>query len=295
LTHRPDSIVGRVTFSICARSVDGESLGVAVASKFLAVGAYVPVAEAGTGAIATQSFANLAFRKSGLALLRQGHRAQETLDMLVGPDDRRSERQVGIVDARGGSATFTGQDCNNWAGGVTGDGYAIQGNILSGEQVVRSMENAWLATASEPDLTRRLLTALRAGDEAGGDRRGRQSASLLVVSPGAGYGGGNDVLCDLRVDDHIEPVTELAKLLDLHDLYFGSPRDEDLLPLEGAILDEVARLLVLVGFASDKNSPEDVHSALFKWAGVENLEERVPDANVIDSVVLGVLKQRAAN
>jgi uncharacterized Ntn-hydrolase superfamily protein len=284
-----------VTFSICARSDDGKFLGVAVASKFLAVGAYVPVAEVGLGAIATQSFANLAFRKEGLAFLARGYGAQETLDILVGADDRRSERQVGIVDSSGRSATFTGEDCNSWAGGVKGDGYAIQGNILVGEVVVRSMEQAWVASVGEPDLSRRLLAAIRAGDDAGGDRRGRQSASLLVVSPGAGYGGGNDVLADLRVDDHPEPVKELAKLLDLRDLYFGSPRPEDLLPLDGATLEEVAGLLAGVGFAPDGGALQDVQRALFGWASVENLEERVSDSDVIDSVVLEVLRQSAAS
>ena len=281
-----------MTFSICARSEDGSSFGVAVASKFLAVGAYVPVAEAGTGAIATQSYANLAFRKEGLALLDAGHDAQWALDALVADDDRRSERQVGIVDAQGGSATFTGEECNSWAGGVHGVGYAIQGNILTGPQVVQSMEEAWMQSAAEPALARRLLGALVAGDQAGGDRRGKQSASLLVVSHGAGYGGGNDVLADLRVDDHSEPVSELARLLGLHDLYFGSPRPEDLLVLEGGLLTEVADMLGRVGFVPRGGDASEVRQALWDWAGVENLEERIPESNVIDSVVLHVLREQ---
>ena len=284
-----------MTFSIVARSDDGNCLGVAVASKFLAVGAYVPALEAGTGAIATQSYANLAFRAEGLALLREGNGAQRTLDALIAGDDRRSERQVGIVDASGGAATFTGDECNSWAGGVRADGYAIQGNILVGPEVVRSMEEAWLASKGEPALSRRLLAALRAGDAAGGDRRGRQSASVFVVSPGAGYGGGNDVLADLRTDDHHEPITELTRLLDLHDLYFGSPRPEDLLDLEGVVLIEVAEMLGRLGFTPKGTEAGDVRQALWDWAGVENLEERVPEANVIDSVVLEVLRQRAAS
>jgi uncharacterized Ntn-hydrolase superfamily protein len=282
-----------LTFSIAARSDDGTCLGVAVASKFLAVGAYVPAAQAGTGAIATQSYANLAFRTEGLALLREGLDAQQTLDALVAGDDRRSERQVGIVDARGGAATFTGEDCNSWAGGVCAVGYAIQGNILTGPDVVRSMEGAWLNSEGAPALSRRLLRALSAGDAAGGDRRGRQSAALFVVSPGAGYGGGNDVLADLRVDDARDPITELSRLLDLHDLYFGSPRPEDLLPLEGAVLTEVAEMLGRVGFTPRGAAAGDVRQALWDWAGVENLEERVPEASVIDSVVLEVLKKHA--
>lgn len=283
-----------MTFSICARSEDGSSLGVAVASKFLAVGAYVPVAEAGAGAIATQSYANLAFRKEGLALLGAGNDAQKTLDTLVAGDDRRSERQVGIVDSLGRSATFTGEECNSWAGGVQGLGYAIQGNVLTGPEVVQSMEEAWIHSATEPALARRLLAALAAGDEAGGDRRGRQSASLLVVSHGAGYGGGNDVLADLRVDDHSEPVSELARLLGLHDLYFGSPRPEDLMVLEGRLLTDVAAMLGRVGFVPRGPGAGEVRQALWDWAGVENLEERVPESNVIDSVVLEVLRERAS-
>jgi uncharacterized Ntn-hydrolase superfamily protein len=287
-----------LTFSIVARSDDGNSWGVAVASKFLAVGAYVPAAEAGTGAIATQSYANLAFRSEGLALLRTSLGARRTLDTLVAGDDRRSERQVGIVDSLGGAATFTGEDCNSWAGGRCADGYAIQGNILTGEEVVRSMEEAWLASSGEPALSLRLLAALAAGDASGGDRRGRQSAALLVVSPGAGYGGGNDVLADLRIDDHREPVAELARLLELHDLYFGTSRPEDLLALEGPVLTEVVDLLGRIGFAPRGTGAVDVRQALWEWAGVENLEERVPEIDgpesyAIDSVVLGVLRERA--
>ena len=281
-----------MTFSIVARSNDASSWGVAVASKFLAVGAYVPAAEAGTGAIATQSYANLAYRRGGLALLKAGSDAQQTLDSLVSGDDRREQRQVGLVDAHGRAATFTGTECNPWAGGVAGDGYAIQGNILTGPEVVGSMHEAWLASKDEPALARRLFAALSAGDSAGGDRRGRQSAALLVVSPGAGYGGGNDVLADLRVDDDPEPLTELARLLDLHDLYFGTSREEDLLPLKGPLVSEVGSLLASVGHTPCSEQPADVRQALWDWAGVENLEERVPESEVIDPVVLRVLRDR---
>ena len=243
-----------MTFSIVARSPDGSSWGVAVASKFLAVGAYVPIAEAGAGALATQSYANLAFRREGLALLRAGNSADLTMGALIDPDDRREERQVGIVDSAGGSASFTGSACNSWAGGRTGHGYAIQGNILTGPDVVEAMEESWLESfrgRGEPEpapnagmpLAHRLFQALSAGDSAGGDRRGRQSAALLVVSAGAGYGGGNDVVADLRVDDHAQPLTELARLLDLHELYFGTSPVESMLPLSGDLLSEVSELL----------------------------------------------------
>ena len=164
-----------MTFSIAA--TDGTAWGVAVASKFLGVGVAVPAAAAGVGAIATQAWANLTYRPEGLALLRTGHDAQETIDILTTGDELRDERQVGIVDANGNSATYTGAKCHDWAGGVTGDNYAIQGNILTGPEVVEAMAEAWLSSDEAAPLTRRLLTALIAGDEAGGDRRGRQSAA----------------------------------------------------------------------------------------------------------------------
>src|SRR3954471_15672703 len=216
-----------MTFSIVA-TADGQ-WGVAVASKFLAVGAAVPAAEWGVGAVATQSFANLAYRPDGLRMLREGRSAQETLDALTAPDELREQRQAGIVDRDGRAATWTGSECHPWAGGRTGDGWAAQGNILTGPEVVDALAEAF-ETSTGP-LSRRLADALLAGDRAGGDRRGRQSAVLLVVSEGGGYGGGSDVLVDLRVDDHPDPVTELQRLLDLHTLYFGKP--EKTLPLEG--------------------------------------------------------------
>jgi uncharacterized Ntn-hydrolase superfamily protein len=274
-----------MTFSIVARGADGTSFGVAVASKFLAVGAAVPAAEAGIGAIASQAYANLAYRSEGLAQLRAGRSAQLTLDTLVATDDKRESRQAGIVDAAGAAATFTGNECNPWAGGVTGDGYAIQGNILIGPEVVVAMEQAWLGSGPNGPLARRLLAGLTAGDDAGGDRRGRQSAALLVVSPEGGYGGGSDVLADLRVDDHAAPVVELARLLDLHDLYFGEPDPDTLLDLEGDLAAEVRALLARRGFADD-----DIDTALAAWAGIENYEERLV-AGKIDPLVLAKLRE----
>jgi uncharacterized Ntn-hydrolase superfamily protein len=273
-----------MTFSIVARSADGTSFGVAVASKFLAVGAAVPAAEAGIGAIATQAYANLAYRTDGLAQLRGGRSAQLTLDTLVATDDNRRVRQAGIVDAAGAAATFTGFECNPWAGGVTGDGYAIQGNILVGPQVVDGMERAWLESDAEDPLARRLLAALTAGDDAGGDRRGRQSAALLVVTPEGGYGGGSDVLIDLRVDDHAAPVAELARLLGLHDLYFGKPDPDTLLDLDGELASEVFGLLAERGFVDD-----NIDAALASWAGIENFEERLVPGK-IDPVILAKLR-----
>ena len=265
-----------MTFSLVARSADGSQWGVAVASKFLAVGAAVPAAKYGVGAIATQSLANLAYRPDGLRMLTEGRTAQEVLDALTAADDVRDQRQAGIVDRDGNAATFTGDGCHAWAGGRTGAGYAAQGNILTGPEVVDALADAFEGTAGT--LAHRLTTALLAGDRAGGDRRGRQSAALLVVSENGGYGGGSDVLVDLRIDDHPDPVPELGRLLDLHDLYFGKPDPDALLPLTGELLDEVQDRLARLGYET-----------LDAWAGVENYEERmVPDC--IDPVVLDKLR-----
>jgi uncharacterized Ntn-hydrolase superfamily protein len=276
-----------MTFSIVARGADGTSWGVAVASKFLGAGALVPAAEAGAGAIATQSYANLAYRPEGLRLLRAGRSAQDVLDELTGGDPARATRQAGVVDREGGAATFTGEGCHPWAGGVTGEGYAIQGNVLSGEDVIAAMEAAWRDAPGDLALARRLLAALRAGDEAGGDRRGRQSAALLVVSEDGGYGGGSDVVVDLRVDDHPRPITELTRLLDLHDLHFGKPDPATLLPLEGAVANEVTRLLAALGYPAG-----DLGTALAEWAGMENFEERLEPGH-IDPLVLAQLREAA--
>ncbi|WP_067501103.1 DUF1028 domain-containing protein [Actinoplanes sp. TFC3] len=273
-----------MTFSIVARSADGQSLGVAVASKFLGVGAAVPAALADVGAVATQSYANLAYRPQALALLATGVAAPETVAALIagdaGPVDHR---QVGVVGPGGPGATFTGGACHDWAGGVAGDGFAIQGNMLAGPQVVEQMHAAWLG--SEGRLADRLLAALRAGDEAGGDRRGRQSCALLVVSKGMGYGGTSDVLADLRVDDHPAPVTELARLLEMHSLYFERPDPTTLITLEGETADEVRTRLAVTG---------DLDEALASWAGIENLEMRIVPGH-IDPLVLAHLRATTQN
>ncbi|MEV0560017.1 DUF1028 domain-containing protein [Dactylosporangium sp. NPDC050588] len=266
-----------MTFSIVGRSADGQSLGVAVASKFLAVGAAVPAARADVGALATQSFANLAYRVQGLALLGTGTTAADTVAGLTAADPGRATRQLGVVGRSGDGATFTGDECFPWAGGVAGDGYAIQGNILTGADVVRDMEAAWLADPAAP-LARRLHAALAAGDRAGGDSRGRQSAALFVVRRGAGYGGLSDVEVDLRVDDDPDPVTRLGTLIGLWELYFQKPDPATLLPLTGELATEVADRLAALGFAD-----------LAGWAGVENLEERLVD-DAIDPLVLAHLR-----
>jgi uncharacterized Ntn-hydrolase superfamily protein len=268
-----------VTFSIVGR--DGDAFGVAVASKFLAVGSAVPAAAVGAGAVATQAYANLAYRPAGLRLLREGGAAPGVVSALTSEDDGRDQRQVGVVSARD-AATFTGPGCNDWAGGRAGSDYAVQGNILVGEQVVAAMEQSWLTSPDVP-LASRLLAALAAGDEAGGDRRGRQSAALLVVRPGAGYGG-DDTELDLRVDDHADPVGELHRLAELHHLYFGRPDESTLLPLTGETADEVRQLLARLGHEGD-----DLDALLDTWAGGANFEMRLRPGR-IDPVVLDQLR-----
>jgi uncharacterized Ntn-hydrolase superfamily protein len=278
-----------MTFSIVARSADGAAWGVAVASKFLAVGAAVPAAEAEVGAVATQAHANLAYRPQGLALLRTGVAAAGVVAALTAADPGRDSRQLGVVDSAGSAATFTGDDCHAWAGGFAGDGFAIQGNILTGPEVIDEMRAAWLDARRGP-FARGLLAALAAGDRAGGDRRGRQSAALLVVRRHGGYGGTADVEVDLRVDDDAEPVSSLGRLLDLHELYFGRPDPATLLKLTGEVADEVRDRLGRLGYHSPEGGPGPLDATLANWAGVENLEERMV-AGHIDPLVLDVLRR----
>ena len=269
-----------MTFSIVARSADGESWGVAVASKFLAVGSAVPAAVAGVGAIATQADANIAYKALALLHLDEGATAAIALQRLLDEDDGRDHRQVGIVDLDGNAASHTGPSCFDWAGGRTGDGYAIQGNILTGPEVVESMVQAWSESGAEAPLARRLLAALTAGDDAGGDRRGRQSAALLVVREGAGYGGGDDIAVDLRVDDHATPVSELARLLELNDLYRTASTEA-----EKVYLDDQARAEV------EKAARRLGHDSFVAWVGTENYEMRVADdASWVDRRILDILR-----
>ena len=270
-----------MTFSIVARQ--GDAYGIAVASRFLAVGSVVPGARLGVGAVATQSFARVAYVPELLDALASGRDAASALESSTSADELRAERQVGVVGPHD-AATFTGSDCMPWAGGVCASGedtaYAIQGNILVGPEVVRDMEAAWLGSAGQ-DLTSRLLVALLAGDSAGGDARGRQSAALYAVEPGAGYDA-SGVLADLRVDDHPSAPTELARIHELHTLYFGRP--EGVRPLAGDLGAEVRRRLDALGL-SGGGTAED----LARWAGEVNLEMRLsPDG--IDRRVLVELR-----
>jgi uncharacterized Ntn-hydrolase superfamily protein len=279
-----------VTFSIVAR--DGDSFGVAVASKFLASGALVPWARAGAGAIATQAHANVAYGARGLDLLADGRSAEEVVDLLTGSDAERDHRQLGIVDGLGNASSFTGSECIEWAGGSIGDGYAVQGNILTGASVVGAVAEAFERTAG--DLAARLVSALAAGDGAGGDRRGRQSAALLVVAPGGGYGGTTDVVADLRVDDHRHPVRELSRLLDLHRVIFSKPTKEDLMRVDAELAAEIAEALVELGHLKPKSGRKAQRAALERFAGWENLEERLVAGPRIDRHVLDALRRKRA-
>ena len=252
----------------------------AVQSKFLAVGSVVPWAEPHTGAVATQSYANPRYGPDGLALLRQGLGAEEVVRRLTEADDERDSRQLGIVDAQGNAATFTGTGCHDWAGGRTGAGYAAQGNILVSAATVDSLAETF--EAGSGPLAERLLDCLAAAQAAGGDRRGQQSASLLVVERDGGYAGLSDVLVDLRVDDHELPIEELRRLYRSHDALFGkTPRDR-WLPVDDALRAELGERLGRLG-----------HERLADWAGVENLEERVDGEDAIDPVVLDELRRKS--
>lgn len=282
---------GPSTFSIVAFDPVTGALGVAVESKFPAVGAAVPWARAGVGAIATQAAANLAYGEDGLRMLELGFRAEETLGKLVERDPGREGRQLGIVDAQGRSATFTGKETFFWAGGVAGKNYACQGNILAGPQVVQAMARAF-ENAPGP-FAERLVAAIEAGQQAGGDRRGRESAALLVVKKGAGYGGIGDKWIDLRVDDHPQPIEELKRLLAVHTLYFGPTTKTH--PLDAPLTREIQGILKATGFYEGEiNGVYDdrTRKALEDFQGWENLEMRFRKDQQIDDVVLQYMRER---
>jgi uncharacterized Ntn-hydrolase superfamily protein len=270
------------TYSIAACDLDAGQWGVAVQSKFLAVGSVVPWAEPHVGAIATQAYANPQYGPDGLALLRDGAPAEEVVRRLTDADDGRAERQLGIVDAHGGAAAYTGADCLEWAGHRTGNCYAAQGNILVGRETVDALAVTFEQSTGER-LERRLLECLAAAQLAGGDRRGQQSASLLVVQRAGGYAQLSDVVVDLRVDDHAHPIDELRRLYKLHDRLFGVTPREDWLALDDELHVEIAERLGRLGYDS-----------LRGFAGVENLEERVDDSGEIDPVVLEALRDASA-
>ncbi len=279
-----------MTFSIVAADPGAGDWGVAVASKFPAVGAVVPWARAGAGAVATQSWANTDYGPAGLRLMGEGLSAQETLARLVEGDEGRDQRQVGLVDAAGRPATFTGPGCLPWAGGRTGEGYACQGNILAGEEVVAAMARAF--EASPGDLVDRLLAALAAGDAAGGDRRGRQSAALLVVREGGGYEGRNDRYVDLRVDDHPDPVGELRRVFEVYDREI-LVRHDPLHAVTPELAREVQRRLAALGrYDGPETGQLDAATrrALESWAGELNLEGRLRDDDLFSDQLLRELR-----
>lgn len=279
-----------MTFSIVARddsSAGAPEWGVAVASKFLAVGAAVPWARADVGAIATQALANLAYGPQGLHLLKQGRSADEVVALLTGEDDMRDHRQLGVVDAEGKASTYTGSECLDWAGGKVGEGYCCQGNILTGPDVVADMAAAFESTSGA--LAERLIAALKAGDGAGGDRRGRQSAALLIVRRDGGYGGGIDKAVDLRVEDHSTPVVELKRLYDLHDVYFPRKEDLEFLDFDEDVAREVGQALTRLGYDVG-GSDQQLREALFAYVGSANLEERWSDDPVIERGILEYLR-----
>jgi len=277
-----------MTFSVVACDIDEQCWGVAVASKFPAVGAVVPFARADVGAVATQAFANTSFGPRGLDLMAKGLSAGETLHELLKDDPDRDLRQIGLVDANGGSASFSGSGCFAWAGGIRGEGYAIQGNILAHGRVVQAMERAFLK--AKGNLPARLFAALLAGDRAGGDKRGRQSAAIYVVKPKGGYGGYLDRWLDYRVDDHEDPVPRLGELLELHELYFGKSPESDRLQIKGRVLIHLMTILKQEGYLKKEY---DFIAAFKEFIGNENFEERAdPNAQWIDRPVFRYLVQK---
>jgi len=286
---KKDQIVA--TFSIVAFDPETDSLGVAVQSKFLAVGSVVPWARAGVGAVATQAMANYNYGPRGLDLMSEGNSAEQTVEALTSADEDREHRQVGVVDARGRASTFTGSECFDWAGGVTGEHYAAQGNILVGKETVEAMASAYEETGG--DLATRLLGALDAGQVAGGDSRGEQSAALLVVREGGGYGGDNDRIVDLRVDDHPEPIGELIRIRDLHTLYFGETSPDDVIAVDGDVRAEVADALLRAGYLEGSDvGDEDLFDALSAYIRTENFEEREQQRGYLDRAVLEHLNRK---
>lgn len=284
------------TFSIVAYDADEQAWGVAVASKFLAAAAVVSWAQAGVGAVATQAFAKVGFGPDGLAMMADGMSAQQALDKLLADDPDRDHRQVGLVDAQGNAAAHTGAECFDWAGHLVGEGFTCQGNILTGGNTLDAMAEAF--RNGQGELADRLVAALLAGDTIGGDRRGKQSAGVLVVRPSGGYGGDNDRYLDLRVDDDPEPVHKLQAMLQMHHLYFGDNKPDRMIPIDGQVASRLQAILKQEGYYDgDLNGrwDEDTKDAFWDFCGNENLEERwTPDENpnMIDQMVFDFIDQR---
>lgn len=284
------------TFSIVAYDPQAREWGVATQSKFLAVGAVVPWAQAGAGAVATQSYANTSYGPEGLALMAQGLSAEETLARLVAGDEGRARRQVGLVDAQGRAATFTGDECHDWAGGLVGEHYAVQGNILVSGATVEALARGFEEASGE--LADRLVTALAAGQAAGGDRRGQQSAAVLVVRHEGGYGGYTDRYLDLRVDDDPVPIERLKALVDLHHLFFKPPAPGEMIQIEGELAREAQRILQWAGYYDGPLTgtyDAATQKALRDLIGNENFEERFDEERgLISRQVMDVLRAKFA-
>jgi uncharacterized Ntn-hydrolase superfamily protein len=272
------------TYSIAACDLAAGQWGVATQSKFLAVGSVVPWAEPHAGAVATQSYANPRYGPEGLRLLRDGLSAEEVVARLTEADEGREQRQLGVVDAKGGAATFTGSGCHGWAGGRIGAGYAAQGNILVSGATVDALAGTFEATAGR-SLAERLLDCLDAAQAAGGDSRGQQSAALLVVERDGGYAGLSDTLVDLRVDDHERPLEELRRLYGIHRALFGRTPPEQWVDVDDALAAELVERLAALGYEGE------LADAFRRWSGNENLEERVDGVERIDPVVLDALRR----
>jgi len=266
------------TFSIVAFDPKTKDLGVAVESRFVSVGAVVPWAEAGVGAVATQSFANTAYGPRAISLLRKGLHPKDVVKQLTSKDRMAAQRQVGVVDAHGRSASYTGDECFEWAGHVVGRNYACQGNILAGEGVVKGMARAFEST--EGDLPVRLLAALHAGQRAGGDKRGQQSAAILVVREKGGYGGLNDRWIDVRVDDHPAPIDELTRIFNVYDVTLLNREDPaDVVLLTPSVVKELQQGLVRLGFYHGPLTGKydaATKAAFEAWAGINNFENKLP-------------------
>ena len=286
MAPEPGSLVA--TYSIVACDLHAGQWGVAVQSRFLAVGSVVPWAEPHVGAIATQSWANPRYGPDGLALLREGHSADETIRALAAADEGREHRQIGVVDGHGNASTFTGSECLDWAGGHTGACYAAQGNILVSEATVDALATTFEGNAGAP-LAERLLECLTAAQAAGGDRRGQQSASLLVVEKDGGYAKLSDTLVDLRVDDHERPITELFRLYRLHDELFGATPKERWVAVDETLAAELRERLAALGYDGD------LAQSFATWAGKANLEERIEGVERVDPVVLDALRRQSAS
>jgi uncharacterized Ntn-hydrolase superfamily protein len=278
------------TFSLVAKDPNSHDLGVVVASKFLAVGSVVPWVKAGVGAVATQSYANTSFAGFALEQLQTGASFAQIINQFAVQDPEHQSRQYGIVAANGESQTFTGSECHPWAGGLAGQNYAAQGNLLTGAEVINTLVSTFLQGSDLP-FAERLLESLKAADQQGGDARGRQSAALYVARLGGGYAGFNDRYIDLRVDDHATPILELGKLLKMHRLLFERPDPDALLPIVGTLQ---ARLLEILRCAGTNLAVWDksAQTALQDLAGKENLEERFTKTGFIDPVALAYLEQK---